>query len=245
LSRIKIAATADVHSPKFILQFEDALSRLPDDIDLFLFAGDMIFKGRVSEFERVLKLVRSVYNGRIIACFGNEEYDECIPVLRANYGDEVTWLHDEIIKLEVKGYSLGVVGSRGSLDRPTRWQLKNIKGIEEIYRKRVSLIGQLLSRLADCDFTILLLHYAPTYRTLIGEVKAIWPEMGCREMEKVIASKSPTVVVHGHAHKSKVHKVQLGGTTIFNVSLPSVNRIVIFNLPLEREVQSKLTRFFT
>ncbi len=243
MGSIRIAATADVHSPKYLSKFADALSRVPRDLNLFLFAGDMIFRGNVREFRRVLSAVRSVYDGPIIACFGNEEYDECIPRLREEYGEEVNWLNDELLKLNVKGYSVGLVGSRGSLDRPTRWQLRNISNIEEIYSRRVEVIDELLKELVGCDFTILLIHYAPTYRTLVGEPAAIWPEMGCRRLERVIASRSPTVVVHGHAHKSRVWKAQLKGTTIFNVSLPAVNRIVVFDLPLDGSGQLKLTRF--
>ena len=242
--KLKIAAVADVHSPKYLSQFIDALSLLPNDIDLFLFAGDMILRGRVEEFSRVVEAVREIYRGPIVACFGNEEYDEVIPRLERDYGDEVIWLNDSSINLTVSGFKLYIVGSRGTLDRPTRWQLKNISNIREIYEKRVSLIDQLLAEAGNFDFSILLLHYSPTYKTLVGEIRYIWPEMGCRRLERIIVSRKPTVVVHGHAHKSQVSRVNFDSTVVFNVSLPALGRITVFELPFKVERQMDLMSFF-
>lgn len=242
-SKLRVAAVADVHSPKYLSQFIDALSVLVD-VDLLLFAGDMIFRGRVEGFREVMRAVRKVYHGLIVGCFGNEEYDEVIPVLERDFGDEVIWLNDSSVDLTISGFRLYIVGSRGSLDRPTRWQLRNIGDIREVYMRRVAIIDQLLSKAGSYDFSILLLHYSPTYKTLVGEVKYIWPEMGCRKFEDVIVSRKPSVVVHGHAHRSKVDRVYLNSTVVFNVSLPAFGRITVFDLPLKVERQVDLMRFF-
>lgn len=242
--KLRIAAVADVHSPKYFPHFVDALLLLPGDIDLFLFAGDMILRGRVEEFKRVVRAVREVYGGPIVACFGNEEYDEVIPRLVEDYGDEIIWLNDASIDLTVSNFRLYIVGSRGSLDRPTRWQLKNVSNIREVYSDRVSLIERLLGGAGNYDFSILLLHYSPTYKTLVGEIRYIWPEMGCRRLEEIIVLKKPAVVVHGHAHKSQVGKVCLNSTVVFNVSLPALGGVTVFELPLRVERQTDLKSFF-
>ena len=84
-------------------------------MDLFLLAGDMIYRGRVNEFNTVLKAIKNRFDVPIIACFGNEEYDECIPSLIRNFSDEVRWLNDEYIKIKIKSFRLGIIGSRGCL----------------------------------------------------------------------------------------------------------------------------------
>ncbi|RLE50496.1 MAG: metallophosphoesterase, partial [Candidatus Methanomethylicota archaeon] len=193
----------------------------------------MIYRGRVNEFNTVLKAIKNRFDVPIIACFGNEEYDECIPSLIRNFSDEVRWLNDEYIKIKIKSFRLGIIGSRGSLDRPTKWQLKNIPNIKEIYAERVRKVEKLFNYIADCDFRILLLHYSPTYKTLIGEDRRIWPELGCKRFEEVIVSRKPTIVIHGHAHRSKVFSTRIGESKIFNVSLPAVKKIITFQLPLK------------
>lgn len=242
-SSLRIAAVADVHSPRYLPIFIDSLSLISGRIDLFLFAGDMIYRGRVEEFRGVVKAVKEIYDRPIVACFGNEEYDEIIPRLKRDYGDEIIWLNDESTTLNINGFQLYVVGSRGSLDRPTKWQLRNISNIREIYLHRVSVIDQLLGGFSGNGFSILLLHYSPTYKTLVGEPKYIWPEMGCKKLEDVIVSRRPSVVVHGHAHKSRVNKIYLNETLILNVSLPAFRRITVFELPTKVRRQPDLMSF--
>ena len=209
--------------------------------DAFLLAGDIIYRGRVNEFDRVLRVLRKVFDGPIIACFGNEEYDEYIPLLIKRFGRDVKWLNDESLVLDVKGCRIGIVGSRGCLDRPTKWQLKNIPGIKEIYSRRIERIDELLGDISNCQYTVLLLHYSPTYRTLVGESRSIWAELGSKMLERVILRRGPSVVIHGHAHKSRISSTTIGSSRIFNVSLPAVGKVVLIKLPLESQL--KLTSF--
>ena len=70
-------AVADVHCPRYLSEFKQSLEQLSAP-DVFFFAGDMINRGRASEYVTVLDTIESTLGTGfpIIACFGNEEYNE-------------------------------------------------------------------------------------------------------------------------------------------------------------------------
>jgi len=222
----RVAAVGDVHGPRYIKLLNASLSKL-SNVSLLLLAGDMVDKGAAHHCKLVLSRIRSVYRGPIIGIFGNEEYDERKSEI-ARLCNDVEWLDDELEVVEVEGCKVAVVGTRGVLDRPTRWQLRNIPGIRELYRSRLSAIESLLKQarlVADC--TILLTHYAPICRTLEGENERIWSQLGSRRLTRLILRLKPDIVVHGHAHNSRRPVVRLGDTVIYNVALPAVEEITV------------------
>jgi len=224
---IVIAATGDVHSPRYLSQFVEAVKRFQGRADLVLLAGDMVLRGDVGEFARVLELVEGL-GSLIVAVFGNEEFDDSKGPLLERYRDRVTWLDDQAIELSVAGTRLWIVGSRGSLRRPTSWQRRNAPGIEEIYRRRVELIDELLARAGDRP-SILLTHYSPTFKTLVGEDRRIWPMLGNPSLERVIRRRRPSLVIHGHAHHG-ARRALVDGIPVYNVSLPVWGEIVRIEL---------------
>ena len=125
---IRVACVSDVHSPKFFDLFQAALEKIePDEIDLFLLAGDMIYKGATEEFNRIIGALEQ-YNIKfpVYACFGNEEYDNLYDKLREIGQRIIIFLEDEMCSLEKRGKRIGLVGTKGSLAKPTWWQAKNI-----------------------------------------------------------------------------------------------------------------------
>ncbi|RLF16669.1 MAG: metallophosphoesterase [Thermoprotei archaeon] len=245
MSGIKVAATADIHSPKN-LDLLKSSSQVLKEADLLILAGDIIYRGRVEGLNEVLGVIKEHYSGPIFACFGNEEFDEVKPKLMSLSGGLIKWLDDEATIVEIKGYKIGLIGTRGCLDQPTSWQLKNIPNIRAIYNERLSKIGRLIQGL-KCDYTILFSHYALCKETLEGEDPKIWPQLGCSKMGELIKDSSVTVAVHGHVHKGRVLRVNIGSTLVLNVSLPAAKTIVTFTLPpqpLEVKGQLSLTTFF-
>jgi len=236
-SPIALLAVADIHAPKYLELFSKSVSSLSTRPDLVLLAGDVIYKGRAEEVLKVVDVLTKKFKDvRIIACFGNEEYDQVKGKLKELTKGVVEWLDDEAIELELKGKVLGIVGTRGSLDRPTRWQRAHVPNIEQIYKSRVDVVKEKLLSLSSCDYKILLTHYAPTHKTLVGEPKGIWPELGCKAFEQVISETKPTLVVHGHAHNSKVNEAWIGSTLVVNVSLPSRKGVCFLEVPPKRQV---------
>ncbi|MFX0097788.1 MAG: metallophosphoesterase [Candidatus Hodarchaeota archaeon] len=230
-----VAAVGDIHGPKFLDLFRNGLSTLKGSISnnltCLLFAGDIIFRGHIRDLQKIIEtLDDSKVVCPIISCFGNEEYEETQDSIRETFGDRITFLRDESFILTLKdGKTLGIVGSKGSLDQPTWWQSRNIPNIREIYSQRIEKIENLLQDL-ETDFRILLMHYAPTFKTLGGERRAFCQQLGSQKIENVIIRNKPDAVIHAHAHNGKKFAL-LRGVPIYNVSLPLNQTISIIKLP--------------
>lgn len=237
---VTVGAISDVHSPKYLEDFKRVLSNSPD-VDLMLLAGDMIYKGQVKEYESVLKAIRSRYGKcEVVACFGNEEYDDKIDDIMKSYND-VSWLNDSHMTFNIKDLKIDIVGTRGCLDRPTAWQRKNIPDVARIYEERLKKIDDVLASptLKESDFVILLSHYSTTFKTLIGEPQRAWPELGSSKLEEVIRRRKPHMVIHGHAHNSKVHAIMIDKTQVYNVSFPATRKLTVIKLHKVKEVSTE------
>ncbi|MEM5807056.1 MAG: metallophosphoesterase [Candidatus Aenigmatarchaeota archaeon] len=234
-----IAATSDIHSPKYYEQFVRTIDFMTQRVDLFLLAGDIVDRGNIEEYQKVLNAMFGKVNCPIIACFGNSEFGrEYTEKIKDRY-KQITFLEDESIILEINDKKIGIVGTKGSLDRPTFWQSKNLPGIEEEYTKRVEKVKKLISELR-CDIKILLTHYAPTYKILEGENINAYPELGSQEMEKAILETKPNLVICGHAHKGK-RQAWIDSIPVFNVGLMLNNKIVIIDT--EKDLKYGLEKF--
>src|SRR3989304_2427271 len=67
------------------------------------------------------------------------------------------------------GREVRLVGTTGSLDRPTWWQRTNLPGIARAYEERVGTIDRLLE---GRGFRVLLTHYPPAHATRGGGKEA-------------------------------------------------------------------------
>lgn len=242
---IRIAAVADVHYPKYADVFLKALSQIDySEIDMFLMVGDMVFKSRFVYYANILKAVRKYWRGVIISIFGNEEYEEHENEIVRKFSD-VLWLRDESKALIMKGTQMCIVGSRGTIEKPTSWQARNIPNIIQIYKERERRIMKLINRAKSQGMlTVLVTHYAPTYVTLFGEKREAWPFLGSLRMEKVIKMTKPDLVIHGHAHNSKRNQATIDEISVYNVSIPATKRISIIEVSGRRlEDLSPLFRY--
>ena len=222
-----VAAAGDMHHPLYTDLLESSLTSLEAAPDIFLIAGDVLKPGPISDYSDVVSIIRRRVGCPIIATFGNTEFQEDRSAIRSQ-NPSVTFLDDEAAKLSIGGTSILVVGSTGSLERPTSWQKRNIPHITDIYRARVLTVGRLLEQPADTK--ILLTHYAPTYATLEGEGKSSFPWLGTRRFESVILEKRPALVVHAHAHNG-TREAYLDGIRVSNVSLPLNRGLSFLDLP--------------
>ncbi|MDI9619820.1 MAG: metallophosphoesterase [Candidatus Nezhaarchaeota archaeon] len=226
-----VGAVSDVHSPKFFEDFKRVLNNSPD-LELMLLVGDMIYKGDVNEYQNIIDAIKKRYgNCKIVACFGNEEYDDKTLEISTRYR-EVVWLNDESIALQLCGLKIILIGTKGCLDRPTSWQRRHIPRIEQVYEERLKKIDRLLldASSQDSDIVMLLSHYSTTFKTLTGEPKWAWPELGSAKLEEVVKRRKPDIVIHGHAHNSKTHTTTINGTCVYNVSFPATRKITTIRL---------------
>jgi len=220
-----LLATSDVHSPEYLQDFVASLSKVKGRPCLFLFAGDVIDRGRAEAARPVFEAAERL-GGRLVATFGNEEYQEVWGRMRTLY-PQVDWLVDEYRVYDCGGVSVAVVGTPGSLDRPTKWQAKNVPGVEKIYEERVERVGELLRRArSEAQFVVLLSHYAVAKANLKGEDPRAYPYLYSSKMEKVVRELRPTIVVHGHAHNGQTYSV-VNGVPVYNVAFP-LNRAPVW-----------------
>lgn len=230
-----IAATSDVHSPRnfdSFLRAVDGLETLEQRPQLFLIAGDMVHRGEVEEYERVYNAMFGKIACPIVSCFGNNEYTEKREELKQRFRD-IRFLDDQsiLVGIRVPGamreFVVGIVGTTGSLETPTPWQRANVPNIGRIYQDRISLVERHLSHMR-ADFRILLMHYAPTYKTLEGENPRFYTSMGWNVYENVIIRQKPNLVLHGHSHRG-TKSAWVDSVPVFNVSLSLNEKIVIID----------------
>jgi Icc-related predicted phosphoesterase len=233
-----IAATADVHSPRYFEDFVKAIDGLKVKPDLMFLAGDMIERGSVEEYERIYNVFFGKITCPIIACFGNNEYQDLREQIKQKY-KEIKFLDDEACVVQVGQVAVGVVGTTGSLDEPTRWQKANIPNIENIYRSRVALVDNLLQRMKT-DFSILMIHYAPTYKILQGENPNFYKNMGSMMYEPVLINRKPNLVITAHSHKGS-KSAWVDTVPIFNVALPLNKQIVVIDT--DKDLKPGIAKF--
>lgn len=230
-----VAAVGDIHGPKYLELFRKGLDTLKgsilNDLTCFLLAGDIVLRGHIEDFQAIIGTFdESEIECPIISCFGNEEYEETHGRIRDTFGDRITFLSDESFALTLEdGKTLGIVGSKGSLDQPTWWQSRNIPNIRQIYSQRIRTVRNLLQGL-ETDFKILLMHYAPTFKTLGGERRDFYQQLGSKKLEDIIIRSKPDAVIHAHAHNGNRFAL-LSGVPVYNVSLPLNQTIPIIELP--------------
>jgi predicted phosphodiesterase len=226
-------AFSDVHSPRYVSVLSEALKKYsgPEPCLVFM-AGDLVDKGKYLMLAPVLRLVRSRFpRSRLVAVFGNEEYESVRGRLRSEF-PEVEWLDDEVKVYECGGVKVAVVGTQGALERPTRWQARNMPHLYKVYRERPRIVARLLREARNAaDVVVLLSHYGLSRATVVGEDPRIWPYLYSSLMERVLSEARPDVAVHGHAHMG-TPRALVAGVPVFNVALP-LNRRLVRVLPPE------------
>lgn len=223
-----IAATGDIHSPRFLNLFAESLNKLDVEPDLFILLGDNVEKNSVDAFNPVIELIRRrLRRTLILSVFGNEEYRGFEEKYVENYR-EVVWLDDEAKAFEIEGVKTCVVGTRGALEKPTPWQAKNIPGIADYYR---GLPEKIVSLLKECktlsaSYTILASHYGVTYSNLKGEEPSVYPYLASPRMSDAVRPGLVDLVLHAHAHNALVERVAVNNVPVINASLPARRRII-------------------
>jgi Icc-related predicted phosphoesterase len=224
LNPVKIAAIADVHSPRFLNEFKTALSRCQKP-DLFLFAGDMINRGKAPEYINILDTLDSQFGSDfpIVACFGNEDpLDIRDEVLSLTEG-RLTFLDDNSLSLRFAGHRISIVGMSTVGLNPTDTQTMGT-----IFEKRAKDLSRLLQNAtSSSDYVILLMHYSPLLETNPNQF-SWW-------VSKVVQNATPNLIVHGHVHNSPASTVTIGTTTVRNVALPVLGSITALSIEETKE----------
>ena len=214
---MRIAAVADIHSPKFFNEFVKSLREIKSP-DLILLAGDIVNRGKADEYPLVVNAIeRSLGSIPIVACFGNEEYTDSRDEIVSLVGNRVSFLDESTTTLTIAGSKIRIVGASVILDRSL-----DISDIRTLFEERADRVSRLLrDARTDSSDVILLMHYSP-----LEEKQSSFSWWVSRAIEDV----KPTLIIHGHIHDSKEKKVVIGSTSVYNVALPAVGSITELTL---------------
>lgn len=233
-----IAAVSDVHTPHYFEDFVKAIDNLTVRPDVLFLAGDMISRGGIEDYDKVYNVLFGKITCPIVACFGNNEYQELREQIKKRY-KEIKFLDDEAIVLQIGEKSVGIIGTTGSLDTPTPWQKKNVPNIEQVYQSRISLVDRFLQRLS-VDLKIVLMHYSPTFKILEGENPKFYTSQGSEKYEKVLLERKPDLVICGHTHRG-LKQIWMDTVPIFNAAISVNHQIVIIDT--EKDLKPGISRF--
>lgn len=228
MNTVRIAAVSDVHSPRYFAEFERSLSLL-DTPDLFLLAGDMVNRGLIQEYDRVVnaleaKLERTV---PIVSCLGNEEYNEDRMELVEQTRHMIRFLEDDAIVLEVAGREIGIVSGPAPLDRRSKTTELGGRSIRQRFEQRINRLSSLIEETAEkASYTILLMHYSPLAETSSAGDELLFSWW----IAEAMMTTRPDLIVHGHTHSATHSRIEIEGTPIYNVAIPATGVITRIHL---------------
>ena len=218
---MKIAATADLHfSPQSYDRIREPLTRVRDEADVLVIAGDLTNYGKPEEMQSLLNaLVR--LRIPIVAVLGNHDYEsgqeqELIKMMTAEgikVLDGSSYERDGIGFAGAKGF-IGGFG-RGVL---TAFGEKEVKAFVQASIDETMKLERALSMLRTPKIVIVT-HYSPVVETVRGEAPEIWPYLGSSRLAEVIDRHGAALAIHGHAHHGQPEGKTTGGVPVHNVAL--------------------------
>lgn len=223
MSQLRVAAVGDLHaSDEHREHLERAFASL-EDVDLVLLAGDLTTHGLVDE-AGVLASACERARAPVAAVLGNHDHhsglqDEIGAVLERS---GVVVLDGGHVVLELAGMQVGVVGAKGFVGGFPGAEIADFgeRLLREVYAqtsREVEALETGLEAIAGCERRLVLLHYAPTVDTIVGEPEGIWAFLGSGRLAGPIGAHRPDVVLHGHAHHGRPSGT-IGTVPVHNVA---------------------------
>lgn len=223
---LRLAAIGDLHVGAVdVWDWRAALSRVSEQADLLLLAGDLTSEGARREGELVLDALRDV-TIPAFAVLGNHDHHRGLGDALA-----VRWTDAGIVVLEgaaavvrIGGLRVGIAGAKGFGGgfRPhvggEFGELEMKRFHAETRRSAAGLEAALQS--LDTDLRLVLLHYAPVRATVRGEPRAIHPYLGSSLLADAVDRTGADLVIHGHAHAGTEFGATEGGVPVRNVAAP-------------------------
>jgi len=223
---MRLAAVADIH-----IKAEDyeadvsRFSAVNEMADLIVIAGDLTNHGRKDEMRACLNVLEHIHIP-VVAVLGNHDYesgeqDELAGMLRIA---GVHVLDGNCFEMD----NIGLAGTKGFCGGFAPYELMpfgegGIKNFVEIAEREATKLNYGLAQL-NTPVKIAVTHYAPIKDTIIGEPEPIFPFLGSSRLERVLERHSPTLALHGHAHKGSFSGETNSKTRVCNVALQILQR---------------------
>jgi Icc-related predicted phosphoesterase len=240
---VRIAAAGDVHASEATRErIGEAFAVVDEEADLILLAGDLTTHGEPDQALVLADACRDLATP-VCAVLGNHD-------LHSGCGEEIAAVCSEAgmhmldrssTVYELGGGEVGIVGAKGFIGGFAGSALPDFG--EPLLRRcyaetsaEADAIQHGLQEVAHCAVRIVLLHYAPTAGTLLGEPEGIWTYLGSDRLATPIAEHRPDVVLHGHAHAGTFEGA-IGTVPVYNVAVHVTGRdFYVFDLE-GREVE--------
>jgi Icc-related predicted phosphoesterase len=227
---LRIAAAGDVHcSEQRRDEIQAAVSEITATADVVLFAGDLTTHGEPDQ-AAVLADACADVDIPVFAVLGNHDWhadrhDELVAVLEEG---GIRVLNRSWSICQAGGLELGIVGAKGFVGGFPGSHLPDFGEplLREVYRETtrdVEALEEGLRAIALCPARVVMLHYAPTEQTIVGEPEGIWAFLGSDRLAAPIAQHEPDLVLHGHAHAGTFEGA-IGSVPVYNVSVPVMGR---------------------
>ncbi|MFZ0735240.1 MAG: metallophosphoesterase [Candidatus Sulfotelmatobacter sp.] len=218
---MRIAATADLHfSASRHSALHDQLSRVREEADILVLAGDLTNYGTVEEMEPLLNVV---VRSRIptVAVLGNHDYES------GRQAELMRMMEDSGIKvLDGTAYErdgVGFAGTKGFVGGFGRGVLTAFgePEIKQFVQASVDEALKLERAMAQLRTPkrVVVIHYSPIATTVQGEAAEIFPFMGTSRLAEVVDRHGADLVLHGHAHHGQLEGKTTGGSPVYNVAI--------------------------
>jgi uncharacterized protein len=227
---LRIAAAGDVHcSEQRREEIVAAVQEIGASADVVLFAGDLTTHGEPDQ-GAVLAEACAGLDIPVFAVLGNHDWhanrrDELVAVLEEG---GIRVLDRSWSICSAGGLELGIVGIKGFVGGFPGSHLPDFGEplLREVYSETtrdVEALERGLREIALCPARVVMLHYAPTEQTIVGEPEGIWAFLGSDRLASPIAQHEPDLVLHGHAHAGTFEGA-IGSVPVYNVSVPVMGR---------------------
>src|SRR5437899_5423486 len=177
---IRVAAAGDIHAGSAERdRVTEAFSRVEEQADLILLAGDLTQHGQVDEVCVVADACREL-QVPVVAVLGNHDWQSDRPgdLTRALTEAGVVVLDRMHTILPVNGVSVGIAGVKGFVGGfGQQWANFGEPFFREAYAETTKDVDGLergLAAIEPCAVRIALLHYSPVEATLVGEPERLW-----------------------------------------------------------------------
>jgi len=222
---VRIAAAADVHaSEEHRNHLTQAFAELSGQADLVLLAGDLTTFGLPEEASVLADAVRAAAPLPVVAVLGNHDHhsgrgSEVADVLSES---GVVVLEGSHFILDLDGVEIGIAGTKGFVGGFEGAEIPDFGEplLREVFAetsREVAALEESLEAIAGCQRRLVLLHYAPTQDTVVGEPPGIWAFLGSRRLAGPIGAHRPDAVFHGHAHHGSP-QAHIGEVPVWNVA---------------------------
>jgi Icc-related predicted phosphoesterase len=218
---MRIAATADLHfTAQRYTALRDELSKVRDEADLLILAGDLTNYGQPSEME---PLINAIIRLRVpvVAVLGNHDF-ECgkeQELIRMMTAEGIKVLDGSAYERDGVGFA-GTKGFLGGFGRGvlTAFGEPEIKSFVRASVDEAMKLERAMSQLRT-NRRVVVLHYSPILATVQGEPAEIYPFLGCSRLGEVVDRHGADFVVHGHAHHGTLEGKTVGGIPVHNVAI--------------------------